>query len=428
MKSIKIPFVYFIIIFVLALLLGALLFWSIFAKQNKNFGNNPDEKSFSAGTNQSQPTGTKLYVDNNFRRQPTKANTYLESLAPLVVYSDKKTGEFVGLTSEGREIVLDIPKIDFFHVSNIVFDKLSDTVYFVESRYDNNLKTQVGTLKKIDIKKKKISTLADSIVGEMSYVDNKILAINEYGVGGEAVIQLYDVNTIEKLPPRSYAKSNEYQSEYRIALNGVVYQMVFDNYGGEKAQTVETPQGSREARIRVSSDSVKVHFRKIGNLDQSYIQNQNIPAGDYLRSVYDDQKNTSLYYTSTTGEIWPRGITEPKLTLFPTTPVTVECDEGVCYNTYYTMGNLYRTNDGKFVQVIGNGLVTFDISDMSVKWTTDNNTISNILSNSTVVAPAVNYIESAGTPAGCGNLIGSSFEYPRVIESRNNSWFADCLR
>ncbi|KKU73124.1 MAG: hypothetical protein UX98_C0011G0011 [Parcubacteria group bacterium GW2011_GWA2_47_26] len=442
MKNIKIPLIFLLLFFALALLLGALLFWRISAKQNKNFENNPNKNSLSVDTNESQPAGDKIYVDNDFRRQPSKMNTYLESLAPLVVYGDKKnsgisinavpfreTGEFVGLTFEGKEVILDIPKVDLFRVSNIIFDKVSDAVYLIESRYDSNLKTQVGTLKKIDIKNKKISTLADSMVGGMMYVDNKILAINEYGVAGEAVIQLYDVNTREKLLPRSYVKSNEYQTEYRIALNGVVYQIVFDNYGGEKPRTVQTAQGPREERIRVSSDSMKVHFRKIGNLNQSYIQNQNIPAGDYLRSVYEDQKNTSLYYTNTTGDIWPRGtIEEPKLNLSPTTPTTIACDEEVCYRTYYTMGHLYRTNDGKFAQVIGNGLVTFDIADMSVKWTADNNVISNVLLNSTVVAPVVNYIESADTPAGCGNLIGSPFEYPRVIEGRNNSWFAYCLR
>jgi len=420
-------------IVIIGLLLGIVIFLFITntTKNQQQLDKNiPDEKAT-----------TKMYINNDYRDNNTKTNTYLESLTPMVVYSDKKnsgisisavpfreTGEFIGLTFEGKEIVLDIPKVDLFRVSNIIFDKVSDAVYFIESRYDNNLKTQVGTLKKIDIKNKKISMLADSIIGGMSYVDDKILAVNEYGVGGEAIIQLYDVNTREKLSPRSYVKSNEYQTEYRIELNGTVYQMVFDNYGGQKVRTVETPRGPREERVRVSSDSMKVHFRKIGNLNQSYIQRQNIPAGDYLRSVYDDQKNTSLYFTNTTGDIWPRGTTEAKLTLFPATPVIVECDEGICYNTYYTMGNLYRTNDGKFVQVIGNGLITFDISDMSVKWIADNNTISNILLNSTVVAPVVNYIESAGTPAGCGNLIGSSFDYPRVLDGRRNSRFAYCLR
>src|SRR3989344_4536133 len=63
---------------------------------------------------------TKLYINNDYRDNNTKTNSYLESLTPMVVYSDKKnsgmsinavpfreTGEFIGLTFEGKEVVLD---------------------------------------------------------------------------------------------------------------------------------------------------------------------------------------------------------------------------------------------------------------------------------------------------------------------------------
>ena len=380
---------------------------------------------------------TKMYINNDYRDPNTKTNTYLESLTPMVVYSDKKnsgisinavpfreTGEFIGLTFEGKEVLLDIPKVDLFRVSDIIFDKVTDVVYFIESRYDNDLKTQVGTLKKIDITNKKIETLADSIIGGMLYVDNEILAINEYGVADEAIVQLYNTNTGEPLQPRSYIKSNTHQTEYRIVIDNTVYQIVFDNYGGTKTKTVLKPDGLHKISFSVASDSLKINFNKIGTLNNTYITDQKIPATDYLRSVYDDQKNTALYFTQTTGDIWPKGNTKPKLTLYPTNPIL---DDNY-YQTYYTMGNLYEIGNGKYAQVIGDGIVIFDINDMSVKLNRDKNEITNILFNKKLVAPVVNYIESAGTPAICGDLIGSTFEYPRVLKGRNNSWFAYCLR
>jgi hypothetical protein len=169
---------------------------------------------------------------------------------------------------------------------------------------------------------------------------------------------------------------------------------------------------------------MKVHFNKIGTLNQKYLSEQNISASDYLRSVYNDQKNTALYYAQTTGDIWPQGDTKPKLTLSPANPVLVDD----YYQTYYTMSNLYDIGDGKYAQVIGDGLVIFDISDMSVKLNREKDEMVNILLNKKLVAPVVNYLELAGTPAACGDLIGSTFEYPRVLEGRRNSWFAYCLR
>ena len=417
------------LIVIIGLLLGVIVFLFITnttKNQQRLDKNILDEKST-----------TKLYINNDYRDNNTKTNTYLGSLTPMVVYSDRKNsgisinavpfreaGEFIGLTFEGKEIVLDIPKVDLFRVSNIAFDKASDAVYLIESRYDSSLKTQVGTLKKIDIKNKKISTLADSIIGGIEYVEDKILAVNEYGVADEAIVQLYDTNTGEPLQPRSYVKSNIHQTEYRIVINDAVYQIVFDNYGGMKTEIVLKLDGLHKISFPISSDSLKVHFNKIGTLNKTYLANQKIPATDYLRSVYDDQKNTAIYYTQTTGDIWPKGVTAPKLTLFPTNPVLNED----YYQTYYAMGNLYDIGDGKYTQVIGDGLVIFDIDDMSVKLNRNKNEITNILLNKKLVAPVVNYIESAGTPAACGDLIGSTFEYPRVLEGRRNSWFAYCLR
>ncbi|MCF6276570.1 MAG: hypothetical protein L3J07_01830 [Candidatus Magasanikbacteria bacterium] len=367
---------------------------------------------------------SKIYIDNEYREKETQFNTYLESLSPIVVYSDKNTGEFIGLTSEGKEVILNIPKIDFFNVSSISFDKSSDTIYYINSKYDSVKKTQVGVINKIDLKDKTDSKLIDSIVGGIQYVDNDVLAINEYGVDGEAVIQLYNANDGTLLSPKSYVKSNKYQTEYRIVTGNEVYQMVFDNYGVMKNNTVMRPDGIHQISFPVSSDSIKIYFNKIGTLNRTYILDQNISASDYLRSVYDDQQNTSSYFLKTTGDIWPKGNTEPKLTLYPSNPVK----KGDYYDTYYTMGNLYNIDTEKYVQMIGDSLVTFDISDMSVKITTDKNDIDNLLRNKKFVAPIANYIEEAGTPAACGDSIGSSFEYPRVLENRQKTWFAYCLR
>jgi hypothetical protein len=378
-----------------------------------------------------------MYVDNEYREPDSTFNTYLESITPMVVYFDRKKsgysynavpfrekGDFIGLTREGKEVVLDIPKIDFFRVSSIHFDKSTDTVYYIQSRHDNELKTQVGTVHKVDINSGVDTVLIDAVLGSLQYVDTDVLVMNVYGIAGEAVTQLYSTQDGTPLLPSSYTKSSKYETEYRFVLGDDVYQIVFDNYGGMETKTIVRPDGIHKVSFPVSSDSLKIYMTKIGTLDNTYIEKNNISASEYLRSVYDDQNNTSLYFTNTTGDIWPKGSNDPTLTLYPKKPVKIDG----YYDTYYTMGNLYEIGAGKYAQMVGDGLVTFDVSDMSVQITTDRDEIDALLKNKKFVASIANYIEEARTPAACGRLIGSSFEYPRVLESRTNSWFAYCLR
>lgn len=380
---------------------------------------------------------SKIYIDNEYRETELAYNTYLESIAPMVVYFDRKKsgysynavpfrekGDFIGLTREGKEVDLNLPKVDFFRVSSIYLDKSTDTMYYIRSRHDNELNTQVGTVHKVDIKSGVETILIDSILGSLQYVDKDVLVVNEYGVAGEAVTQLYSTQDGTPLTSVSYTKSSKYQTEYRFVLNEEVYQIVLDNYGGMETKTVLRPDGLHKISFPVSSDSLKIYMVKIGTLDKSYIEENNISASDYLRSVYDDQNNTAMYFTKTTGDIWPKGSNEPKLVLHPKKPVKVDG----YYDTYYTMDNLYEIGVGKYAQMVGDGLLVFDVSDMSVQVTLDPDKIATFLKDKKFLASIANYIEEAKTPAACGRLIGSTFNYPRVLQNRTNSWFAYCLR
>lgn len=334
----------------------------------------------------------KIYVDNEFREKEIARDTYLKSLAPMIIYPDKGTGEFVGMDTEGKQKILDIPKVNFYHVSSIVLDKNSDAVYYKDSKYDTVLKKQMGTINKIDITRKTSSTLISSISGEVEYADQNGLLINDEN----ELFQVYNSNTGLPIQPQSLvhlADSGEYKTEYRIVKNDKVYQIVFDNKGGLVLK-------GKYRGFQAGSEAMKIHFNEIGTLNREYITKNNITPYTYLRAVYDDQENTKLFYTKTTGDIWPTSNHTPKLVLYPTHPVFTNG----YYFTYYTMGNLYDVGNGRYAQVIGDGLVLFDSSDMSVVFTKDKEEIKSVLLNKPVIA-VPNYIEEAKTPAGCQAVI-----------------------
>lgn len=337
----------------------------------------------------------KIYVDNEFRERETIRDTYLKSLAPMIIYPDKGTGEFVGMDTQGKQKVLDIPKVNFYNVSSIVLDKNSDAVYYKDSKYDMVLKKQMGTINKIDITRKTSSILISSVSGEVEYADENGLLINDEN----ELFQVYNSNTgllIQPQSPVHLADSGEYKTEYRIVKNDRVYQIVFDNKGGNVLK-------GKYIGFQAGSEAMKIHFNEIGTLNREYITKNNTTPYTYLRAVYDDQENTKLFYTQTTGDIWPTSNQAPKLVLYPTRPVFAE---GYFF-TYYTMGGLYDIGSGRYAQVIGDGLVLFDSTDMSVVFTKNKEEIRSTLLNKPVIA-LPNYIEEAKTPAGCQAVIDPS--------------------
>jgi hypothetical protein len=250
----------------------------------------------------------------------------------------------------------------------------------------------MGTINKIDIARKTNNVLISSVSGEVEYADQNGLLVN----GENELFQVYNPNTGLPMQPQSpvhVADSGEYKTEYRIIKNDKVYQIVFDNQGGLVLK-------GRYRGFQAGSEAMKIHFNEIGTLNREYIAKNNITPYTYLRAVYDDQENTKLFYTKTTGDIWPTSNHVPKLVLYPTHPVFTDG----YYFTYYTLGNLYNFGNGRYAQVIGDGLVVFDGSDMSVVFTKNKEEIKSVLLNKSVIA-VPNYIEEAKTPAGCQAII-----------------------
>lgn len=367
------------------------------------FSKNKVQEVVTNNTAEPEQKSSKIYIDNEFREKNIVQNTYLGSVAPILIYNDKNQTKFIGLGIEGKEKVLDIPMVDLSSVSSIVFDKYSDLAYYKESKYDMVLKKQMGTINKIDIARKTSSTFINSVSGEIEYADQNGLLV----LADDAVFVAYDATTGAPLrheSPVLLADSGEYKTEYRMIHDNTVYQIVFDNKGG-------VVTNGRYTGFQSGSETMKVHFNKIGTLNREYITKNNITPYVYLRSVYDDQTNTKLFYTQTTGDIWPTGSTQPKLVLYPSHPVAV----GDYFFTYHTMGNLYDLGNNKYAQVIGDGLVTFDSADMSVTFTQDREQIKSTLLNKLVVA-LPNDIEMAKAAAGCEKVINPLLPHKGITE------------
>ncbi len=211
----------------------------------------------------------------------------------------------------------------------------------------------------------------DGIYGrDLSILYGDTLIIYGEYYGQDFMYNLFDRFSLARKNEMLFSRWDDYVLEYRIAEQDHVYQIVLDNYGGQR----RTYQVERDpflwflpVPVAISDSNLRVHVRDIGRVSETILTSNPQELRHPLSNIYADQRDHEVFFQTSKDAAWPYGSEQVPLVLQATDKGKV----GMLFEEPFPLGFFYKFKNSEYGQEIANGLLVFDLSTKKVSYIED---------------------------------------------------------